>query len=86
MNLLFWATSEQEEILLEGLEREEISAESLERSDFGDDYGENVRCGNVYEAVPLLCRALLDLGLRVSSRGSLKAGLGNLRQTFYEPE
>jgi hypothetical protein len=71
VDLVFWATAEQEDVLLDGAARDEsVSEEPLDESDFEDDFGENIRCGNVYEAVTALCSAFLTL----RNRGALGVG------------
>jgi len=78
VHLVFWASAERDEILLDGLERlEDVPEEALDVQLYGDDAGENCRCGNVYEAVPALCSAIRALGFGSEHRVlELGAGVG----------
>eukprot|EP00929_Paragymnodinium_shiwhaense_P034546 TRINITY_DN18784_c0_g1_i3.p1 TRINITY_DN18784_c0_g1~~TRINITY_DN18784_c0_g1_i3.p1 ORF type:complete len:241 (+),score=16.82 TRINITY_DN18784_c0_g1_i3:354-1076(+) len=74
----FWATSEESEILLADFSRDEsVEPQTLDRGSFSDDAGENCRSGNVYDAVPVLCRALAALSICSEDRIlELGAGVG----------
>lgn len=57
--LSFWATAEDEDVCLEGVVRDDTVPETGLPADlFSDDFGENIRCGNIYQAVKPLVSAL----------------------------
>lgn len=76
-DLSFWATDTPTDVRVEGATCDtSVPVEGLPEETFSDDVFENIRCGDVYDSVPQLTKAMAEMQLTDKRVLELGAGMG----------